>query len=193
MQNQSHFGWKDAQIWIHSKRPKETLLGSKLLERLTDCSIFLLNQTIDEDTLVLFENSFSWISDLIYDICQDMFFKDPRALKTKIPKLGSWPEDIKLKILELLFRAIGNCLVLERVQAVAAQTDWLQVSLRVLRGAKVKALKTQCLRALMNYSTRSLEEKRRIVSLLQFEFRNLRSGMFDALGVSYLEILADRV
>ena len=182
--SEKHFNLSDAEKWLKSENPKERLLGSKLLERLTDGSIFLLSEIPSDHALVALENIIPFILQTIEDLSQKLYFKSDTK-KTFF--------EIEEQILLLLIRALGNCLVKDYLQSEAALRNWIPNCLRVLRGTSNLNLRANCLRTLVNFSTRSLQQRRDIIASLKLELQDIKSIKLNTMGRTYLKLLVFQV
>ena len=180
---QKHFNLSHARDWLQSENPKERLLGSKLLERLTDGSVFLLAEVPSDQALVALENQLPLILTSIRDLGQKLYFSDSAHLHF----------DIEEQILNLLMRALGNCLVMDYLQSEVALRNWIPDCLRILRATRSGELRASCLRALVNYSTRSVEQRRDVMAKLRWELQDLESDRLSPLARAYLRVLVFQI
>ena len=186
MQNGScekHFNIKHAQTWLKSENIRERLLGAKLMDRLTDGSVFLLAEVPPDSALVALENNLPFLLEQIYLISQKLYFSNSQVFQA----------DLEEHILIFLMRSLGNCLVLDYLQCEANLRNWEDNCLRVLRGTRSQELKAVCLRALANYSTRSSEQRQSIVAKLKFELKNPEMLRLNSLGKAFLRALVFKV
>ena len=187
MQNLStekHFSIKHAQTWLTSTNIKERLLGAKLMDRLTDGSVFLLGEVPPDSALVALENNLPFLLEQIHSLSQKLYFSD--SIEKRFL-------DLEEHILIFLMRSLGNCLVLDYLQSEANLRNWEDNCLRILRGTGNRELKAVCLRALANYSTRSARQRQSIVAKLKFELKDPQILGLDSLGKAYLRSLVYKV